>query len=55
MALKIKIYKWLLVAALWPLTGLLFTAWASGALPAQNARLAYVQDYLVVPEIFITY
>jgi len=47
MAVRIKIYKWLLRVALWPLMGLLFPAWAAGPLPAQNARLAYVQDCLV--------
>lgn len=47
MAVRIQIYKWLLMVALWPLTSLLVPAWASGSLPAQNARLVYVQDCLV--------
>ena len=47
MVARINVYKKLLILLLGPVVGLMFTAWASGPLPAQKARLTYVQDCLV--------
>lgn len=47
MCLTTKVYKRFLLVALLPLVSLMLTAWAAGPLPAQNARLVFVQDCLV--------